>query len=159
MSSKIKHLSLMVSYITKLTILDIFLNNVCWKYAQSKLLKIKERRKAAHITTVQSSKHSCTLQLTTHSPRNFSGPTCDWNASSAVPKRHGAEACKNSWPLKKEGTPWSLSPDFYTAWNRDCQRDGSPSSWKAHTSKVNTALLSKAMLQGRLCCSQCHAVC
>lgn len=41
----------MVSYITKLTILDIVLHNVCLKYRQSKLLKIRKRRNSKHNNT------------------------------------------------------------------------------------------------------------
>lgn len=105
MSFKIKHLSLTVSYITKLTLFDIFLNNVCWKYAQSKLLKIRKRRKTAHITLVQSSKHSCTLQLTTNSPRNFSGPTCACSASLVQCQDTVQRPVKIHDPLKRKAHP------------------------------------------------------
>lgn len=72
--------------------------------------------------------HSCTLWLTINSLRSFSGPTCDCNASLVQCQDMVQRPVKFYDPLKKEGTPQSLSPDFYMAWNRKYQRDGRPSS-------------------------------
>lgn len=70
----------MVSCITKLTILDVFLHMFAGNMDSPNYYEWG-REETANITIVQSRKHACTLQLTTNSPRSFSGPTCDCNAS------------------------------------------------------------------------------
>lgn len=51
---------------------------------------------------MQSRTHSCTLRLTTNSPRSFSGPTCDCNASLVQCQDMVQRSVKIPDPLKRK---------------------------------------------------------